>query len=383
MPAPKRTLGRRRTSLAKVGASLFAGTLLLVASVGGAPGGGASPPPGPSNPWLGRRIAALAHAGGEDENPHSTLYAFGQAAKEGVSMLDLDLQITSDGVPVVIHNDTVDSTTNGTGTVSDMTFAQVHALDAAYWFTATCWACHGRPVGDYIYRGIRTGDKPPPAGYSAADFGVASLEEVFQRFPNAYFDMEIKDDGAQVPELAQKVADLIHKYHLSSHVVVASFGQPGMDVFRAAAPDVATSATLDEAQAFFLYGTVPQGAQVLDLPPFYNLNGTIITVISPAFVKKAHDAGLAVWVWMDSGDEQNAGFYGQLLDMGVDGINASRPSVLMDLLRTRGGLWDPNVPPTTTSTTSTTTGAAPTTTLAPAAEAAAATALPAVPTYTG
>ena len=336
---PKAAHGRHR--LAGVA---MAALLTLVASVATAAGGGASPPPGPDNPWLSRRVVGLAHAGGEDENPHSTLYAFGQATKVGATMLDMDLQITSDGVPVVMHNDTVDRTTNGTGTVSDMTFAQVHALDAAYWFTADCWACSGRPVGDYLYRGIRTGGKPPPPGYTADDFGVPSLEEVFQRFPDAYFDIEIKDDGAQVPELAQKTADLIHQYGMSKRVVIASFGQPGMDVFRAAAPDVATSGTLDEVQAFFLQGTVPAHAQVLDVPPFYDLNGTKITIVSPAFVDKAHKAGLAVWVWMDSDDEQNADFYGQLLDMGVDGLNASRPSVMMDLLRSRGVAWDPNAP---------------------------------------
>ena len=337
-------LGRPR-----LGGAIAVILVALAVPLTAAVGGGASPAPGADNPWVNRRVVRLAHAGGEDENPHSTLYGFGQATNDGATMLDMVLQITSDGVPVIIHNDTVNRTTNGTGTVSDMTFAEVHALDAAYWFTADCWACSGRPDSDYLYRGIRTGDAPPPMGYTADDFGVPSLEEVFQRFPNAYFDIEIKDDGAQVPELAQKTADLIHEYGLSQRVVIASFGQSGMDVFRAAAPDVATSGTLDEVQAFFLQGTVPTKAQVLDVPPFYDLNGTKITIVSPAFVEKAHAAGLAVWVWMDSGDEQNADFYGSLLDMGVDGINASRPSVLMDLLRSRGVAWDPNATTTTTA----------------------------------
>lgn len=360
---------------------------VLVVSLVTAAGGGASPAPGPDNPWLNRRVVGLAHAGGEDENPHSSLYAFGQATKTGATMLDMDLQITSDGVPVIIHNDTVDRTTNGTGTVSNMTFAQVHALDAAYWFTADCWACSGRPDSDYIYRGIRTGDKPPPPGYTADDFGVPSLEEVFQRFPNAYFDIEIKDDGAQVPELAQKTADLIHKYGLSKRVVIASFGNTGMDLFRAAAPDVATSATQGEVEDFILKNIVPANAQVLDVPPFHDYNGVNLQIVTPAFVAKAHEAGLAVWVWMDSSDEQNAEFYGSLLDMGVDGINASRPSVLMDLLRSRGVAWDPNAPTTTTTTAPTSTAptsTAPTSTV-PAAPAPAppAAAVEASPTYTG
>ncbi|HET8929597.1 MAG TPA: glycerophosphodiester phosphodiesterase family protein, partial [Acidimicrobiales bacterium] len=229
----------------------------------------------------------------------------------------------------------------------------------------------------YLYRGVRTGAVPPPAGYTADDFGVPTLEQVFERFGDAYFSIEIKDDAADVTLLAHKTADLIHRFGLSERVVVSSFGGPGMPAFRAAAPDVATSATLDEVQDFFLSNKVPTDAQVLDVPPFYDLDGTSITIVSPDFVKRAHDAGLAVWVWMDSKDQQNATFYEHLLSMGVDGLNVSRPAVLMDLLTRRGDAWDPNAPPTTTTTT-----VAPTTT-APASAPEPARSVSAIPTYTG
>jgi glycerophosphoryl diester phosphodiesterase len=367
----RRHVGRAVPSL------LLAG--LVAATV--TPLGGASPAPGPGNPWLQRRIAAAAHAGGEDENPQETLFAFGRAAEAGVPILDMDVQLSADDVPVVIHDDTVDRTTNGTGAVHSMTAAQLNALDAAYWYSADCAACHDRPASAYLYRGVRGGAVAPPAGYSAADFGVPTLEQVFERFGDAYFSIEIKDDAADVTLLARKTAELIDRYGLASRVVISSFGGPGMPAFRSAAPDVATSATLDEVQDFFLSNKVPTDAQVLDVPPFYDLNGTKITVVSPDFVQRAHAAGLAVWVWMDSKDEQNATFYQQLLDMGVDGLNVSRPAVLMQLLARRGDAWDPNAPPTTTTTTPTAPTSVTTTPSAPAPGAA--RPVPATPAYTG
>lgn len=260
-------------------------------------------------------------------------------------MIDMDLQLTADGVPIVLHNDTVDRTTNGTGSVEDMTFAQVHALDAAYWFSADCWACHDKPTDAYIYRGIRTGDKPAPQGYSADDFAVPSLREVFERYPDKLMDMEIKDDGGHVLELAQKVAALIHEFHREDSTVVASFGQPGMDEFRSLAPTVATSATLNEMIDFVVHGNAPAFPLIMDVPPDY----LGVTVLTPEFVQKAHAHGYAVWVWPNSRSRENADYYSTLVDMGVDGINAAAPRELMEMLDARGVAWQP--PPTTTAST--------------------------------
>lgn len=332
-----------------------------------------------TNPWLGRRVLAIAHAGGEDEAPHSTMFAYKRAVSLGVSMIDLDVQITADGVPVVIHNDTVDRTTNGTGSVSAMTFAQVHALDAAYWFTATCWACTGRPAADYIYRGMRTGAVPPPPGYVADDFAVPSVEQVFQQFPDAYIDIEIKGTAPASFPAADALAELIDRYGRADRTVVASFDTGTLDHFSAVAPEVPTSATLEEVTRFFLDRQPIPHRQVLDVPPFYDLNGTEIEVVTPQFVEDAHRNGLAVWVWMDSHQRENADFYNHLIDMGVDGINAARPGLLVDTLTSRSLLWDGSDPLPTTSTTAPPPATAPTD--PPAASPA--TAVRNRPTYTG
>ena len=99
---------------------------------------------------IGRPIV-LAHTAGEDEFPASTMYGFGESVKAGVDMLDMNVLLTRDGVLVVQHDDTVDRATNGIGAVANLTFAEIAALDNAYWFTADCGACRDRPEADYRF----------------------------------------------------------------------------------------------------------------------------------------------------------------------------------------------------------------------------------------
>ncbi len=341
-----------RARLLAAAAALLA-VLLLAATAPTGLAGAVGPDPGPTNPWLHRRFLAAAHAGGEDEAPHSTLFAFGKAKAEGVHILDTDLQLTKDGVPVIIHNDTVDRTTNATGRVSDFTYDEIHALDAGYWYTNDCWACSDRPESEYVYRGIRTGQKPPPPGYTADDFGVASFRTLFERYPEMIIDIEIKGSYPDQVPAAQALADLIHEFGRSARTVVTSFDDQLLDAFKQLAPDVPTSAGQQAVTNFFVDRKPLTGQQILDVPPFYDLDGTRIEVVTKQFVDDAHAAGMAVWVWMDSGDEENADFYGHLIDLGVDGILSSRPSVLMGVVNARGIGWDGTDPPPTTPSTET------------------------------
>src|SRR5688572_8203510 len=85
-----------------------------------------------ANPWLGTGVLNMAHQGGEIEAPSDTLYAFKTAVAKGVDVLELDVHLAGDGQIVVLHDGTVDRTTNSTGSVEDMTVAQIKALDAAH-----------------------------------------------------------------------------------------------------------------------------------------------------------------------------------------------------------------------------------------------------------
>jgi glycerophosphoryl diester phosphodiesterase len=305
---------------------------------------------------------AITHNGGSEQAPGDTLFALQQAVDEGRQIIDVDLQESKDGVPILMHNDTVDSSTNGTGNVADMTAAQLSALDAAYWWVPDCGFCHGKPANDYIYRGVRTGAKTPPAGATADDFAVPTLRQVFERFPDAIIDIELKPET----QTATSVASLIHEFHRENRTIVASFSDAQIAEFKQLAPTVATSPGQTAVTNFFLGKPMPPGFQVVQIPYRYELSGQQVTVLTPDFIKRAHAAGLAVWVW-DQGCTSGPGTacYEELAKIGPDGILASRPTDLLAVLNRLGLLWDGVYhPPATTPATT-----APSTAPSPAAPA--------------
>lgn len=77
------------------------------------------------------RVSAIAHRGGSHDAPENTLAAIRQAAKNGATGVELDIEFTSDGVPVLMHDNTVDRTTDGSGRLCDLTFEQVRKLNPA------------------------------------------------------------------------------------------------------------------------------------------------------------------------------------------------------------------------------------------------------------
>ena len=79
------------------------------------------PPAPPTNPWIEKTPLDIAHQGGEDEFPSNTMYAFERSLQVGADMLELDVGVTKDGQVVVMHDTTVDRTTNGHGTVASFT----------------------------------------------------------------------------------------------------------------------------------------------------------------------------------------------------------------------------------------------------------------------
>lgn len=323
---------------------------VVLAGCGSSSSGGATPSSGSASPspsaspltaggldqWFGRRVVAVTHNGGEQQFPQDTLYALHSAQKLHMQVLDVDIQMSKDDIPVLIHSETADSSTNGTGNVSDLTAAQLAQLDAAYWWVPDCGtSCKGRPASAYVDRGIRTGAKPLPAGAtSRAEFGVPTLEEVFQQFPNAFLDIELKPES----DSAIKVAALIHQYHRENRSIVASFDDKQIAQFKALAPTVATSPGQTASTNFFLGQPMPAGFQVIQLPYKYELAGKQVTVITPDLIKRAHAAGLAVWVWDEGGTPGNA-LYQTLVGLGVDGILASRPSDLLDVLHADHDEW--------------------------------------------
>jgi glycerophosphoryl diester phosphodiesterase len=271
---------------------------------------------------IGRPIV-LAHTAGEDEFPASTLFGFGESVKAGVDMLDLNINISSDGELIVQHDDTVDRNTDGTGAVADLTAAQIAELDAAYWFGVDCADCRDGADDSYVYRGIRTGEVEPPAGYTADDFALPTLRQLVERFPDIPLNIEIKGEGAIALRTADVLAEQLVELDRADATVVASFQDDVVSYFHQIAPDVEVSPGLGVLTSYVLDSTpIPDGMRILQLPPEYSG----LEVITPELVARATADGNPIWVWPNSRDLENVASYRAFLDMGVVGLNINFPA---------------------------------------------------------
>jgi glycerophosphoryl diester phosphodiesterase len=274
----------------------------------------------------------IAHAGGDQEFPHSTPFAYASSTAAGADVLEMDVQLTGDGVLIVQHDDTVDKTTNAAGPVLSRTLAELQALDNAFWFSPQCWPCQDRPLEEYIYRGVRTGDTPTPAGFTPEDFRVQTFEQVSSAYPDTVLDIEIKGSDTAGMANAKALADEIKRLDRTDSVIVVSFNDAILDEFHRLAPDVAISPGLAAMTKFVLQGTPLANTRVIQIPPDYNG----VPVLTAELVAKAKAANIEIWVWASDADNQeNAASYTSWLDQGVDGIIAGRPTVLSDLLAKR------------------------------------------------
>ncbi len=288
---------------------------------------------------LGRPLV-IAHAGGDRSWPHSTMYAFSQAAYAGVDVLEMDLQMTADRVLVVHHDDTVDRTTDATGRVRDMTYEELQALDNAYWWSEE-WPSHDLGPDAYSYRGIRTGDVAPPPGYGPDDFRVETFRAVAQAFPEHVLDVEIKtpagDDGEDdidfILEMAAVLAADIEELGRTDSVVVVSFRDEALVGFRELAPEVITSPGQDALPAW-AFASVPLHSNdlILQVPPTFSG----LDVLTPDLLGKAADEGLAVWVWPNEDWQEDPDYYAELIDLPVQGVIAGRPAEAVERFRADG-----------------------------------------------
>ena len=289
------------------------------------------------------RPLVIAHAAGDQDYPHSTLYAYTQSAAAGSDILELDVMLTADGALIVQHDDTVDRTTEASGPVNELTLAEIQALDNAHWFVAGFWGDQTRPAEDYVFRGVRTGAVEPPEGFEPDDFRVATFREVAERFPHHVLDVEIKlqrgPDGqedlstglAAAEVLAAEIADLGRE----DSVIVACFNDEVLETFNRIAPSVATTPGEAALLGWFTGGSaLDDRISVVQVP--FTYQG--IPVVTADTVARVHDEGREVWVWLSGTDVvETREFYAELFALGVDGVIAGRPAEAMAALADIGG----------------------------------------------
>jgi len=263
--------------------------------------------PIPNHPYFSSdEFLVIAHRGGRSLGPENTLYTFQQAADLGVGVLELDLRSTKDGHLVVIHDETVDRTTNGTGTVNSYDLDDLKKLDAAYRWSA-------KTAASFPLRG--------------QGIQVPTLSEVFEAFPELRVNIEIKDIR---PDSLSKICRAIRDYNMMDNVMIASFDAGALDEFRSLCPEVATSAGASEAIVFYWLQWLHLGsiyapdAQALQIPEKYGDN----LIVNQRFVEAAHNRNMRVHVWTVN----DANTMKQLIQLGVDGIMTDYPQRLLETL---------------------------------------------------
>jgi glycerophosphoryl diester phosphodiesterase len=241
----------------------------------------------------------IAHRGASAEAPENTLPAFEAAVQRGADAFELDVRLTADGAPVVIHDDTLDRTTDRSGLVRSHTLAELRSLDAGARFTSD----RGRT---YPYRG--------------GDARIPSLGEVLWAFPRMPVLLEIKE-----PEAQEAVRRVLLQEDAAERCVVASEDQAALLAFEEA--PFARGASGAEISALYWAALLrrrlwPVRYRLLSVPERYRG----LTVPTRRFVAAAGGLGCPVHVWTVDLPAAARRLWGG----GVAGIVTNAPQVILE-----------------------------------------------------
>ena len=238
---------------------------------------------------LGRPFV-LGHRGASHAAPQNTLAAFRKAADVGADGIELDVHLSRDGVPVVIHNDSVDATTDGNGLVRDLTLDQLKALDAGARFDAPF-----------------VGERIPTLEEVLAEVGARVLTNI-----------ELK--AGRTAALVPAVVDLVRRMGMEDRVWFSSFKPYALYRARALAPTIPCG---------LLYGPLNPGTLLLRpftpheaLHPYKDL-------ITERSVRWAHQRGLRVFTWT----LDDPAVARKFAAWGVDGIITNEPAAILAACR--------------------------------------------------
>jgi glycerophosphoryl diester phosphodiesterase len=235
----------------------------------------------------------IAHRGASAAAPPNTLAAFQKAAELGADGVELDVHLSADGVPVVIHDFTVDATTDGTGPVADLTLAQLKRLDAGSTF-------------DPAFAGER----------------IPTLEEVLEMEERLFINIELKTPGLRDSGLERAVTALIKRCGTGDRVLLSSFNPFSLRRAKRLAPHIPVG---------LLYASdLPLPLRRAWLAPLapHEARHPEHTMVDARYMAWARRRGYRVNTWtVDDPEEMR-----RLIQLGVDGIITNVPDVLRGVL---------------------------------------------------
>ena len=228
-------------------------------------------------------IEVIGHRGAAGLEPENTLRSVRRAIELGVDRVEIDVRVSRDERLVIMHDETVDRTTNGHGYVSELTFDDLRSLDAGM------------------------GEKIP------------TLDEILKfTMGKAKLEIELK-----VPEATEPTIQLIEERNAEKDVIVISFIHELLERVHDLNPNIKTGALFFEVPKDILQRALKAHASSIHVY-YRNVNSEL--------VKEAHRSGLEVAVWNPNRIEEMR----EMIGLGVDAIGSDRPDILIQLLRDMG-----------------------------------------------
>jgi glycerophosphoryl diester phosphodiesterase len=284
------------------------------------------------------RVGVIAHRGASEQAPENTLAAFALAARLGADWFELDCQLTRDGEIMVLHDSTLERTTNGKGYLAAFDRKELKELDAGKWkgprfagerlptLEEALLLARKEGIGVYIeIKGIRDDTALEQRILAMASENPTGRGETIR---GRMAEM-IERDGTRTLELSRKVIALVRRLEMGPHVVLQSFSPIHCAVVRHEAPDLRVEllAAYDSKKPAEWENTL-RWADLLDVAGC-NLSASSVT---PERVEKFQRAGRTVAVWtVDEKAEME-----RQAKMGVDAIITDRPDLCLRVLQGLG-----------------------------------------------
>jgi glycerophosphoryl diester phosphodiesterase len=243
----------------------------------------------------------IAHRGASAYAPENTIAAFEKSIEHGADAVELDLRMTKDNVPVVLHDQDLDRTTNGNGDIQNFTLNEIKQLDAGNWF-------------DEKFKGEK----------------IPKLEEVFQKLKDTVkIIIEFKGGLGEYPGIEVKTLELIKEYNLEKKVILKSFDPNQLEKLRELNGNI---------PLLYVYAArIPWLGMVIDTGisfiSVFNLDVEYLQphkiLLSKSFTKEAQDASYKIIAW-GVNDEDDIS---EMIDYGVDGIETDYPDKVLKALK--------------------------------------------------